>query len=269
MNFSVLISLYHKENPVFLKESLDSLKNQTVQANEIIIVFDGKITSDLEEVVDIYKNILPIEIVRLPENVGLGKALNEGLKYCSYEWVFRMDTDDICVSNRFEKQVDFIQQNPNIVLFGGQIIEFDDNIHKKTNSRKTPISNEDIIKFAKKRCPFNHMTVAYKKNIVLEVGGYKHHLMMEDYNLWLRVISKKYKVANIDDVLVYARGGSNMIARRRGFSYIKSEWQLFKLKNNLKIGNPFFSFTIFTIRSLIRFLPTSILKKIYSKFLRI
>ena len=108
MDFSVLLSLYHKEKPQFLRECLESLKNQTLSATEIIMVFDGTISSELEEVVRQFITILPIKIIRLPQNVGLGKALNEGLKYCSYNWVFRMDTDDICLPERFSKQLAFI-----------------------------------------------------------------------------------------------------------------------------------------------------------------
>jgi len=112
MNFSVLLSLYVKEKPQFLRECLESLKNQTLPATEIVMVYDGAITTELEEVVTQFITILPIKIIRLPQNVGLGKALNEGLKHCSYNWVFRMDSDDICLPNRFEKQVIFITQHP-------------------------------------------------------------------------------------------------------------------------------------------------------------
>ena len=126
MTFTVLISLYNKENPQFLRECLESLKNQTLPATEIVMVYDGTITSELEEVVAQFITFLPIKIIRLPQNVGLGKALNEGLKHCSYNWVFRMDSDDICLPNRFEKQVAFITQHPNVVLLSGYIAEFKD-----------------------------------------------------------------------------------------------------------------------------------------------
>lgn len=267
MNFSVLISLYYKENPIFLKECLESLKNQTLQTNEIIMVFDGKITDDLEEIVDIYKNLLPIKIIRLPENVGLGKALNEGLKHCSNEWVFRMDTDDICLPERFEKQVKFIEENPNVVLFGSHIAEFDKGPKQILGYRKVPIGFKSIQKYSLKRSPFNHMTVAFKKSVIEEVGGYLHHLFLEDYNLWLRVIAKGYELGNVDEVLLLARAGEGMIKRRRGIDYIKGEWKLFKLKRELRLQNYLGGFCVFLLRVIPRMLPEKVLQWGY-KFLR-
>ena len=267
MNFSVLISLYYKEKPELLSECLESLKKQTIPATEIVIVFDGAIASELEAEVMKYVTVLPIKVVRLPKNVGLGKALNKGLKHCSYNWVFRMDTDDICLPERFEKQVEFIQQHPNVVLCSGHIAEFSDDKTIITSYRKVPIGDTTIKKSCLKRNPFNHMTVAFRKDIIEAVGGYQHHLFLEDYNLWLRVIAQGYEVGNIDEVLLLARAGSNMVARRRGKDYIKGEWKLFNLKRKLNLQNIFSGFFIFILRVVPRILPTKILKGIY-KFLR-
>ncbi|WP_314817691.1 glycosyltransferase [Capnocytophaga gingivalis] len=267
MKFSVLLSLYYKEKPEFLKECLESLKAQSLQATEIVMVFDGVVTPELEKVVIQYTSILPIKIIRLPQNVGLGKALNEGLKHCSYNWVFRMDTDDICLPDRFKKQVEFIKQHSDVVLFSGHIAEFSDDKTIITGYRKVPIKNENIKKYAVSRSPFNHMTVAFRKDIIEAVGGYQHHLFLEDYNLWLRVIAQGYEVGNIDDVLLLARAGSNMVARRRGRDYIKGEWKLFNLKKQLKLQNIFSVFFIFLLRVFPRMLPTGILKALY-KYLR-
>jgi len=248
-------------------ECLESLKKQTLQATEIVIVFDGIITSELEEMVMQYISILPIKIIRLPKNVGLGKALNEGLKHCSYNWIFRMDTDDICLPERFEKQVEFIKQHSDVVLFSGHIAEFSDDKTIITGYRKVPIGDKNIRKYALLRSPFNHMTVAFRKDIIEAVGGYQHHLFLEDYNLWLRVIAQEYEVGNIDGVLLLARAGSNMVARRRGMNYIKGEWKLFNLKRKLKLQNIFSGFFIFLLRVIPRMLPTGILKALY-KYLR-
>jgi glycosyltransferase, family 2 len=248
-------------------ECLESLKKQTLQATEIVIVFDGIITSELEEMVMQYTSILPIKIIRLTKNVGLGKALNEGLKHCSYNWIFRMDTDDICLPERFEKQVEFIKQHSDVVLFSGHIAEFSDDKTIITGYRKVPIGDKNIRKYALSRSPFNHMTVAFRKDIIEAVGGYQHHLFLEDYNLWLRVIAQEYEVGNINEVLLLARAGSNMVARRRGMNYIKGEWKLFDLKRKLKLQNIFSGFFIFFLRVIPRMLPTGILKALY-KYLR-
>lgn len=267
MNFSVLLSLYTKEKPEFLKECLESLKIQTLSTAEIVIVFDGAVASELEAEVMRYMPVLPIKIVRLPKNVGLGKALNEGLKHCSYNWVFRMDTDDICLPERFEKQVEFIQQHPNVVLCSGHIAEFSDDKTIITSYRKVPIGKTAIKKSSLKRNPFNHVAVAFCKDVIEAVGGYQHHLFLEDYNLWLRVIAKGYEVGNLDETLVLVRAGDSMVSRRKGKEYIKGEWQLFKLKRSLKLQSLLPNFFIFLLRAGLRLLPTSLLKIVY-KFLR-
>lgn len=271
MKFSVLLSLYFKESPLFLDCALESIwDKQTKKPNQIVLVLDGTITDKLQLVVDKWKGKLPefLSIVSLEKNVGLGKALNLGLKHCSNEWVFRMDTDDICKADRFEKQIQFIKENPDVVLFGGQILEFDQTPNDSTVIKSVPTTHTDIKKFAQKRCPFNHMTVAYKRSIIQELGGYQHHLFMEDYNLWLRVIGAGYKVANLPDVILFARVGNGMHARRKGLEYIKSEKKLLDLKKELKLQHPIHANMLFLIRSIFRLLPSTMLGKIYNNFLR-
>lgn len=271
MKFSVLMSLYIKENPNYLEQCFKSIwENQTAQPNEIILVCDGPITEKLGHVVNIWQKKIGIllKVIRLPNNIGLGKALNEGLQHCSNDWVFRMDTDDICLPNRFEKQIQFIKDNPNVVLFGGQVLEFESQPNDSKVLKSVPVTHDEIKIFSQKRCPFNHMTVAYKKSIILELGGYQHHLFMEDYNLWLRVIGNNYKVANLSDVVLYARVGNGMHARRKGFEYIKSEKQLLNLKKQLKLQKPIHANMLYLVRSAFRLIPSSLLGKIYNTFLR-
>ena len=177
MNFSILMSLYHKENPKFLDQCFESIwDSQTTKPTEIVLVLDGPIGEELTVCVQKWQSKIgsPLKVVPLPQNVGLGKALNEGLKQCSYNWVFRMDTDDICTSDRFEKQIKFIEQNSDVVLFGGQILEFDQNISDANVLKAVPTTYEKIKKFAQNRCPFNHMTVAYKRDVILTLGGYRY-----------------------------------------------------------------------------------------------
>lgn len=265
MKFSVLMSLYIKENPKFLTECFDSLVAQTRQADEIVLVFDGPINEELEAVVQKFKPILPLVEVRLAQNRGLGKALNEGLLHCSHDWVFRMDTDDICVPERFEKQVAFISQHPQTTIFGGQIAEFGEGIDDIVSYRRVPTEPKEIKHFALKRCPFNHMTVAYQKNVVLACGGYED--LQEDYYLWLKLIAQDPQVANLPDMLVYARVGNGMVGRRRGWAQAKAEWRLFGLKTRLGLQGFMGGFITFTMRMLPRLLPVSLLSAVY-KLLR-
>ena len=263
MNFTVLMSLYIKEKPIYLEQCLQSLQKQTIQANEIVIVLDGPITKALEETIAKWMKKIPIRLVPLDKNIGLGKALNIGLQHSTNEWIFRMDTDDICVPDRFEQQLNRIRENPDTVLLGGQIEEFEDN-SDKVQYRKTPLEAAEIYKFAKKRNPFNHMTVTYKKTVIMQLGGYQHHLFMEDYNLWLRVIAKHKNINNLSTILVKARTGDAMLSRRKGMQYIKSEWQLFKLKQSLGFHSVLEGFLWFLIRAVPRLFPKVLLSKIYS-----
>lgn len=269
--FSILISIYYKENPFFFYECMESIwDNQNLKPNEIVLVLDGPIGGELTACVKNWQSKIggTLKIIALPQNVGLGQALNEGLKHCSYDWVFRMDTDDICTADRFEKQVAFIQQHPDVVLFSGQVLEFDQDISDANVLKAVPLTYEEIKEFAKKRCPFNHMAVAYKREVILALGGYQHHLFMEDYNLWLRVIGAGYTVSNLPDVILYARVGNGMHARRKGYEYIKSEKQLLKLKKELKLQSPIHANILFVLRSSFRLLPSSLLGKFYNTFLR-
>lgn len=266
MKFSVLMSLYIKENPQFLRECFESLVAQTRPADEIVLVFDGAVTAELEAVVQEFEANLPLKLVKLPQNRGLGKALNEGLLHCSYDWVFRMDTDDICVPERFAKQVAFIEQHPDTVIFGGQIAEFGQNIHDIVAYRNVPTDAQSIRQFTQKRCPFNHMTVAYQKSAVINCGGYED--LQEDYYLWIKLVAQGRHVANLPDILVYARVGNGMVSRRRGMNQAKAEWRLFKLKYRLGVQGLFAGLLTFALRFGSRLLPTSLLKAVYQRFLR-
>ncbi|HDR1020846.1 TPA: glycosyltransferase [Pasteurella multocida] len=266
MKFSVLMSLYIKENPQYLRECFESLQAQTLPADEIVLVFDGPVTPELDAVVTEFEAVLPIKKVKLEKNRGLGKALNEGLLHCSYDWVFRMDTDDICVPTRFEQQINFIKQHPETVIVGGQIAEFGQTVDDIVSYRNVPTDKEGIIKFTQKRCPFNHMTVAYQKSAVLACGGYED--LQEDYYLWIKLVASGKNVANLPEILVYARVGNGMVGRRRGIEQAKAEWRLFKLKYRLKMQGLLSGLFTFLLRSLPRLLPTSLLQIVYRLFLR-
>lgn len=264
MKFSVLMSLYHAEKPEFLRECLNSLKTQTCPADEMVMVFDGKISPELETVVQDFQAALNIQIIRLPENVGLGNALNIGINHCLHEIIFRMDTDDIAAPHRFQAQCEYLTAHPEIDLLGAQIAEFDTQPEHANAARIVPQNYTQIIDFSKKRNPFNHMTVAYKKTAVLQAGGYQHHVFMEDYNLWLRMLANGVQAANLPDTLVFARTGAGMLTRRRGWQYIRSEWQLCRLKCRLRVQSAPTALYYFVLRSLPRLLPTSCLQILYS-----
>lgn len=263
MYFSVLMSVYKNEKKENLDECFLSLSLQEAPPTEIVLVIDGPISAELENSIHTWVKKINLVIVKLEKNLGLGHALNKGIEYCKYNFIFRMDTDDICEPTRFSKQLDFLKKNPNISLLGSATEEFDENMSNSFGYRISPIEHSNIVNYAKKRNPFNHMTVAFKKEAIIAVGGYQHHLFMEDYNLWIRVISAGYQVANLPDILVKVRAGNSMVSRRKGFKYIKSEFKLARLKIKTNLDSSLSAYSIFFLRSIPRLLPTAFLSKIY------
>lgn len=239
MDFSVLISVYKNDNPMHFKLALESVScNQTFKPTQIVLVVDGPVSDSTNNVISYITQSYPkIEwsIVRLNQNGGLAHALNQGLKVCKYNYVARMDADDIAVPYRFERQFDFLKKHPEISVLGSFIAEFKEYVGDMDSIRATGLSNNAILSMAKRRSPFNHMTVVFKLNDVLSVGGYSEDFgKLEDYKLWVDLISKNYKMANLEDILVNVRVGDGFIERRSSIREIK-DWdnlQKHLLKNN-------------------------------------
>lgn len=221
--FSVLMSLYLKEKPEYLNEALKSVINQTVKPNEIVIIYDGPITTELKNVVKQYVSNNPglIKIIDNPENKGLGLALADGVPQCTYELIARMDTDDICRKDRFEKQLEEFVKDPRLDICGSHILEFEEKKENIVAQRRVPLMDKDIKEYQKRRDGFNHVSVMFKKKSVLAAGNYQSCLLMEDTLLWANMFMNGAKGKNIDDYLVYVRIGKDMYERRGGFDYYK------------------------------------------------
>ena len=269
--YSVLMSLYQKEHAEYLRLALDSMINQTVKPDEIVLVEDGPLTDELYTVVKEYKVKYPdlLHIVVIKKNLGLGLALNVGLKACRNEFIARMDTDDISRPDRCRKQLIFFEKHPLITILGGQIEEFITSPDEPIGKRIVPQTNQELKEFMKKRCPFNHMTVMFKKSDVMKAGNYKDWFWNEDYYLWIRLALKEYKFANLPDTLVYARVGADMYQRRGGKKYFKSEYGLQKIMLDKKmIGFPTFVSNVGKRIIIQRFLPNKIRGWVFRKFAR-
>lgn len=187
--YSVLMSLYKKEKPEYFKLAIESMLKQTEKPDEIVLVEDGPLTEELYEVVTLYKDKL--KIIVNEENMGLGIALDIGLKQCTNELVARMDTDDISELNRCEKQLLFMQAHPEISVVGGQIEEFIGSPKNAVGKRIVPVDDMSIKVYMKKRCAFNHMSVMFRKSDIMEAGSYKEWFYNEDYYLWIRMMLKE------------------------------------------------------------------------------
>jgi glycosyltransferase involved in cell wall biosynthesis len=226
------MSVYDQESPVNLVESLQSLSMQTFKADQIVLVEDGPISHKLKSVIDSYRKCLNIVSVRLPENVGLGAALNEGLKYCQYDLVARMDTDDIAFPTRFEKQVAFMCDHPEISASSAGVEEWNEDLTRKTGQRCLPTDPERLAKFAQTRSPLSHPVAIFRKSDILAVGGYPALRKAQDYGLWSLLITRGYKLSNLPDVLLKMRTGDGLLARR-GWNYFKQEAKLIKYQRDI------------------------------------
>ncbi|MCM2971554.1 glycosyltransferase family 2 protein [Larsenimonas suaedae] len=268
MDFSVLMSIYFKEKPAFLETCLESLVAQTVKASEVIIVEDGPIGDELKAIIERFRDVLNIVSVPLEKNVGLGEALNKGLAQCRFELVARMDTDDLCRRDRFEKQLAFFEHHPETDVLGGAIAEFNDDPAQPHAIRELPTGVKSVREFAKARCPVNHMTVMFRKSAIEAAGGYQPFLGMEDYYLWARLLVAGRVMDNMTDILVDARVGNGMLTRRRGWHYFKQD---VILQNKFrKMG--FISMPECVInaakRAPLRLAPEWLLGTVYQRFLR-
>lgn len=270
IKFSVLMSVYIKEKPECLEKALNSVFDQELVPNEVVLVQDGPITNELKSVIDKFKESYQdlLNLIVLEKNMGLGNALNIGLKNCKYDYVARMDTDDICHKDRFKKQIKYLEKHTDVDLIGSNIIEYDDSMIEKISLKKVPELNQDICKYIKKRNPFNHQTVIFNKKKVLNVGSYEEINLYEDYYLWCKLYINGAKFYNMQDVLVDVRGGQEMILRRGGLKYIKNNinFQIAILK--LKVINVFEFLRNIIVRTFFAIIPTNWRTFMYKIFLR-
>lgn len=265
--FSVLLPVYYKEDPNYFRLALESLKNQTLTASEVVLIKDGPLTKELENVIHEYESLLPFNVLSLDQNNGLGEALHYGLLNCTYEYVARMDSDDICVRERFEKQAKIFLANPDLDIQGSYLKEFVYEVGDLEDIRRVPLKHEEIYTYTFLRCPFNHPTVMFKKSAVLKAGSYKRMPYFEDYYLWIRMAVAGCKFQNTDEILLNYRIGNNMISRRHGLKYAKHELAFFNscYKEGLITKSQLIRFSA---RFPIRLMPLGMLKKFYEVVLR-
>lgn len=223
--FSVLISVYYKEIPEYLDLSLESIiDKQILKPNEVVLVKDGPLTKDLDNIIEKYIKKYPnlFKIISLEKNSGLGKALNIGLENCSYELVARMDGDDIAKSERFQEQMEIFKNNSKVDICGSWIDEFSLKNKKieVQSVRKVPENSDEIYTKLKFSCAFNHPTVMYKKSMVIKVGSYMQTFALEDYYLWIRLALNKCQMYNIQKSLLYFRITDGTAKRRGGLKLL-------------------------------------------------
>ncbi len=265
--YSLLMSVYSREKAQFLRESVESIFSQSVLPDEFVLVIDGPVGKELLGEIEDLKKRFEIKCVSLPENSGLSKALNFGLSNCKNEIVARMDSDDIAKPDRMEKQLALMQKTGADIV-SAAVLEFKESVSDADKQRIVPESHDEIIKFVRRRTPFNHPAAVYKKSVIENAGGYGDYEYFEDYELFARALSLGAKGANCREALVFMRSGAGMYERRGGTSYVKKINRFYKQMRALKLCGIKETLLCQMPRVLVALVPTKIRQFVYQKFLR-
>lgn len=265
---SCLLPVYNRDNAAHFDSALLSIVHQTRRPDQVVIVEDGPLTRDLYEVVAHWRAKLQIKSLPLPTNVGLGIALNAGVHACDFNLVIRADADDISKKNRFETLENYLIAHPQVNIAGSAIEEFQNNPGDLKRIRITACTDHLIRQYSRMRNPFNHMSVIFRKQAVLNAGNYVHRPGFEDYDLWLRLLKQPGQVANIAEPLVDVRVGNGMLSRRHGLKYLSAELQFLNScqQRNLLSSADVIRSALFRIPA--RISPKGALEIIYNKLLR-
>lgn len=268
--YSVLMSVYINDRATFVKKSIDSMLNQTIKPEQYVIVEDGELEEETEKIIDNYKKKYPdlFEIVKIEDNMGLANAMNMGIEHCRNELIARMDADDISLPNRCEEELGMFEKYENLSVCGCNIKEFDGEETNIKRLRVVPENYEDIVKFFRKRQPFNHPTVMMKKSVVQECGCYVNLRRKEDFDLFSRIVTSGYYVRNIAEPLYLYRADENNYKRRKSKENMKSAIYVYK-KHWKRKGCSLFDFLIISLAEIVfLILPNKFMKIVSNKVLR-
>lgn len=292
LKISVIMSIYKSDVPEYVRIALDSLLNQTRLPDEIVIVADGPVPAELEQVVKSLtpspspkgegnkdgegdlkpetRDLKPI-VTYLPQekNGGLGEAMRIAVEAAKYPYLARMDSDDICLPDRFEKQMKCFEEDPELSIVGGMITEFDGEPDNIIAERILPLDDAGIKKMMRGRCAVNHVTVIFKKEDLLRSGNYQPFWKQEDHYLWARMMEHGCKFRNIPDIVVNVRSGKDQLARRGGWRFYKSVVRVFWYMYKHKLISFGYFLYICAVRGIVQLLMPNWLRTwVYMKFLR-
>lgn len=268
--YSVLQTVYKNDNPEYFRLSLISMLEQTVKPNEVVIVKDGPIPQSLQEVIDELDNENPniIVQVQLEKNLGLGLALNEGLNVCKNEFVARMDSDDFSLPERCEKELEMFDRDPSLDIVGCPVKEFIDELDNIVGVRDVPLDDESIHKYARRRDPFNHPTVMFRKSKVMEFGPYRDYRKNQDTALWIDMLSNGCRAANVPEYLLLFRFDENTYKKRKSWVNTKLLIKIRKEAYKRKFCSFLDYFVVACAQIGIFILPVWFQKFVYKKVLR-
>ena len=263
------MSVYQKEKPEFLRESMESIYDQTIPTDDFVLICDGPLTEELDGVIEEMQNKFGerLRVIRQEENRGLGYSLNLGVKECKNELIARMDSDDISVVDRIEKQLRILE-NSGVDVVGSCITEYDEDMKQVLGVRNVPGRDEEIKKYARRRNPVNHMSIILRKSKVIDAGNYKEMPGFEDYYLWIRMMKKDCKFYNVQDSLVKVRGGDAMVGRRGGWLYFGRMKEFEKILKKMDFISTKEYYENIAIRSFSSLAPSWMRSGLYRKVLR-
>lgn len=275
MKFSVLMSVYKNDSPEFLKRAIESVTiEQTLKPSQLVLVKDGPTPNGIDDVIDTLKNELDklsiqFDVIPLEKNMGLAAALNVGLKYCIYDYVARMDSDDIAYPHRFEVEIQYLKEHPEVSVIGSAISEFEEDENNPIQNRIVPNEHEDIVKMLKTRNAVNHVSVIFKKADILKIGGYCENFgKLEDYKLWVDSVNDGLIIHNLSDICVNVRVGNGFIARRSDKREIKDWDMLQKYLVKIKLIGKWKAFKNKLYIRIFIYMPSWMKKFLYKSILR-
>jgi len=265
--FSVLMAVWKGDSADLFKRALDSVYANTLRPDQVVLVVDGPVTDAIDSVIRTHVDAHGTEILRLPHNQGLAKALTAGIAHVRFEWIARADADDVNLPTRFEWQARTVLADPALDVTGGAIREVDRD-GSPIAVRRPPLTHAEIIRQLPSRSPLNHPAVAYRAELARRVGGYPSLHLKEDYAMWCLFAKAGARFANLDDVLVLATAGRDMYRRRGGLRYIKSEIEMQRLMVRLELKSRVAALLHGSARSLVFAMPGWARGMVYRRLLR-
>lgn len=221
------MSVYSKERPEWLCEAVRSMLEQTVPPAEFVLVEDGPLTDSLYEAIAGFEAASPglFKIVSYPENKGLGHALREGVAACTKPVIARMDSDDLAMPVRMEAQLSLVKEK-GLDMVGSQVVEFVESPDEPVALTDLPEGHDEIVAYSKRRNPFRHPPMTFRREKVLDAGSYSDQfLYFEDWDLFNRMLAIGCRAENVHEPLVAMRVSADFYARRGGIAYLRHAWR--------------------------------------------
>ena len=268
--YSVLMPVYGAVKPEHLRESIESILRQSVPTDDFVLVCDGPLTEALDAVVAEAAAAFAgrMQVIRLERNEGAGHALMAGLEHCRHELVARMDSDDVSRPDRCERQLAVFRERPDCAIVSGTVEEFGDDVGRPGKKRVLPEDGAALLDWAKKRNPFNHPCVMYRKSAVLAAGGYQDFYLLEDYYLWVRMLRMGYTGCNIQEPLLWMRAGDDLYRRRSGWRYAESQRKLLRYMRDVGFIDSRQYLVGCVVRTVVSVLPNGLRRLLYQSVLR-